>query len=314
MHGYMSLEYELRYAAAGLRVHLRSTPMEYALRYAACGLRVHPLYEVDPGTQVCACQAGAACIEKQRGKHPRLGGWQEKATTDADTVRAWWTRWPSAGVGLATGSASGVWVLDIDGPEAGAWYEAQVATHGLTRTLGVETSRGFHLYWRWTNAAPVRNAQGLKAVNAPNVDVRGEGGYVCAPPTVHRSGFSYRWEADIGACQDEMVEAPAWLLDIVKEKPKPKREFKAPTWAVTERELGRTLRAALDNDAGLRQQVGVQLGGTFRQAARPYVDDLTCPRCGAREVWFYVDEGPAVCHHRKSCGWAGPVDHLRRNS
>jgi hypothetical protein len=285
---------------------------DYALRYAAAGMRVHPLYEVDPATQTCACQAGASCSEKQRGKHPRLGGWQEKATTDADTVRAWWTRWPSAGVGLATGSASRVWVLDLDGPEAGAWYEGQLAKHGPAPTLGVETARGFHMYWRWTDGAVVRNAQGLQAAGIQSVDVRGDGGYVCAPPTVHRSGAVYTFRTDDGFTR-EMAQAPAWLLDIVKEKPKPKREFKAPTWAVTERELGRTLRAALDNDAGLRQQVGVQLGGTFRQAARPYVDDLTCPRCGAREVWFYVDEGPAVCHHRKSCGWAGPVDHLRRN-
>lgn len=285
---------------------------DYALRYAAAGMRVHPLYEVDPATQTCACQAGASCSEKQRGKHPRLGGWQEKATTDADTVRAWWTRWPSAGVGLATGSASRVWVLDLDGPEAGAWYESQLAKHGPAPTLGVETARGFHLYWRWTEGAVVRNAQGLQAAGIQSVDVRGDGGYVCAPPTVHRSGAVYTFRTEDGFTR-EMAQAPGWLLELVKEKPKPKRQFKPPTWAVTERELGRTLRAALDNDAGLRQQVGVQLGGTFRQSARPYVDDLTCPRCGAREVWFYVDEGPAVCHHRKSCGWAGPVDHLRRN-
>jgi len=286
---------------------------DYALRYAGAGMRVHPLYEVDPATQTCACQAGASCSEKQRGKHPRLGGWQEKATTDAETVRAWWTRWPSAGVGLATGSASRVWVLDLDGPEAGAWYESQLAKHGPAPTLGVETARGFHMYWRWTEGTVVRNAQGLQAAGIQSVDVRGDGGYVCAPPTVHRSGAVYSFRTEDGFTR-EMAQAPGWLLELVKEKPKPKREFKAPTWAVTERELGRTLRAALDNDAGLRQQVGVQLGGTFRQAARPYVDDLTCPKCGAREVWFYVDEGPAVCHHRKSCGWAGPVDHLRRNT
>jgi hypothetical protein len=285
----------------------------YAMRYAAAGMRVHPLYEVDPATQTCACQAGASCSEKQRGKHPRLGGWQEKATTDADTVRTWWTRWPNAGVGLATGSASRVWVLDLDGPEAGAWYESQLAKHGPAPTIGVETARGFHMYWRWTEGAVVRNAQGLQAAGIQSVDVRGDGGYVCAPPTVHRSGAVYTFRTEDGFTR-EMAQAPGWLLELVKEKPKPKREFKAPTWAVTERELGRTLRAALDNDAGLRQQVGVQLGGTFRPAARPYVDDLTCPKCGAREVWFYVDEGPAVCHHRKSCGWAGPVDHLRRNT
>jgi hypothetical protein len=65
-------------------------------------------------------------------------------------------------VGLATGSASKVWVLDLDGPEAGAWYEAQTARHGPSPTLGVETARGFHLYWRWPDEAVVRNAQGLK--------------------------------------------------------------------------------------------------------------------------------------------------------
>jgi hypothetical protein len=269
------------------------------------------LYEVDPGTQVCACQAGAACVEKQRGKHPRLGGWQEKATTDADTVRAWWTRWPSAGVGLATGSASGVWVLDIDGPEAGAWYEAQVANHGLTRTLGVETSRGFHLYWRWTNAAPVRNAQGLKAVNAPNVDVRGEGGYVCAPPTVHRSGFSYRWEADIGTCQDEMVEAPAWLLDIVKERPKPPPRVLSMPRTATPREVRALFRAAVECDVAVRERIGIAAGGTMRAGSgKAYIDDLTCPKCGHRDAWFYLDDGPAHCHHKNSCGWKGPITSL----
>ena len=224
-----------------------------------------------------------------------------------------WTRWPSAGVGLATGSASKVWVLDLDGFEAGAWYEAQTARHGPSPTLGVETARGFHLYWRWPTDGVVRNAQGLQAAGIKSVDVRGDGGYVCAPPTVHRSGAVYTFRTEAGFTR-EMALAPSWLLELVKEKPKPKREFKAPTWAVTERELGRTLRAALDNDAGLRQQVGINLGGTYRPANRPYVDDLVCPKCTAREVWFYVDEGPAVCHHRKSCGWAGPVDHLRRQS
>ena len=288
--------------------------MSIALKYAAAGLRVHPLYEVDPSTQRCACHRGTDCPEKMRGKHPRLSGWQEKASTDAETIRAWWGPAPRAGVGIATGSASRCWVLDLDGPEAGAWYEAQCAAHGLTRTLGVHTSRGFHLYWRWTDGVVVRNAQGLKEAGVQTADVRGEGGYVCAPPTIHRSGHVYRWETQLGAFQREMVEAPAWLLELVKERPKPRREVKAPTWAVTERELARHLRAALDGDAGLRQQVGLQLGGTFRPAARPYVDDLRCPHCGDREAWFYVDEGPVVCHHRNSCGWAGSLDALRRQA
>ena len=287
--------------------------LEYALRYAAAGLRVHPLYEVDPRTQVCACSSGAACSEKQRGKHPRLGGWQDKATTDAAQVRAWWRSWPNAGIGIATGKASNVWVLDVDGPDAMRWYDEHVERYGLTPTLGVRTSRGAHLYWRWPEDATVRNAQGLKAAGAPNVDVRGDGGYVCAPPTVHRSGHVYQWVTSDGF-QRERALCPSWLLEIVKERPKPVRTFSAPRWELTEREAAREIRVRLDEDATLRQTVGVQLGGTYRPSSRPYVDDLRCPNCGDREAWFYCDGGPAVCHHRNSCGWAGSLDALRRQS
>ena len=52
---------------------------------AFVGLRVHPLYEVNDDL-VCQCHAGTECSEKQRGKHPRLGGWQQKATTDISTI------------------------------------------------------------------------------------------------------------------------------------------------------------------------------------------------------------------------------------
>jgi predicted RNA-binding Zn-ribbon protein involved in translation (DUF1610 family) len=287
--------------------------LEYALRYAAAGLRVHPLYEVDPATQVCACPAGAECTEKQRGKHPRLGAWQQKATTNAEEVRAWWSRWPRAGVGLATGSASRCWVLDLDGPEAGAWYEAQVQKHGLTRTLGVHTSRGFHLYWRWPADAVVKNAQGLKAVGAPNVDVRGEGGYVCAPPTVHRSGHVYTWETQLAAFQREMVEAPAWLLEIVKERPKPppKRPIRvepraAWTREAADRELARMLRL----DPSARVSLGASLQGDIMDAAG-HVRHVRCPRCGDRSVWWTISgPGHAKCSHVNSCGFIAPLVNL----
>jgi predicted RNA-binding Zn-ribbon protein involved in translation (DUF1610 family) len=284
--------------------------LEYALRYAAAGLRVHPLYEVDASTQRCACHRGTDCPEKMRGKHPRLGGWQEKASTDAETIRAWWGPAPRAGVGIATGSASRCWVLDLDGPEAGAWYEAQCATHGLTRTLGVHTSRGFHLYWRWTDGVVVRNAQGLKEAGVQTADVRGEGGYVCAPPTVHRSGHVYRWETQLGAFQREMVEAPAWLLELVKEKPKPppprvvRIEPRVP-WSRddADRELARVLRL----DPSARLSLGASLQADIVQAAG-HVRHVKCPNCGDRSVWWTISgPGHAKCSHLNSCGWHAPL-------
>lgn len=280
--------------------------IRYALRYAAAGLRVHPLYEVEPISQKCACSRGTECVEKQRGKHPRLGGWQEKASTDEAQVREWWGRWPTAGVGIATGATSKIWVLDVDGPEAMAWYDAQCVAKGLTETLGVRTARGAHLYWRWPEVM-VRNAQGI----APGVDVRGEGGYVCAPPTVHRSGHVYAWINEPGFTREAAL-APAWLLDMVKEKPKPEpKVVRAPQRDLSPREVAAIFRAAADTDPAVRERIGLMVGGTpHHSAARPYVDGIRCPKCGRPEVWFYLDEGPAVCHHRNSCHWAGPISSL----
>ena len=285
--------------------------IRYALRYAAAGLRVHPLYEVDPTTQRCACPRGVECKEKERGKHPRLGGWQEKASTDEALVREWWVRWPRAGIGIATGSASRTWVLDVDGPDAMAWYDAQVVRYGLTPTLGVRTSRGAHLYWRWPEDAVVRNAQGLRQAGAPNIDVRGEGGYVCAPPTIHRSGHVYAWVTAEDGFTREMAPAPAWLLDIVKERPKPPPRVLSMPRTATPREVRALFRAAVECDVAVRERIGIAAGGTMRAGSgKAYIDDLTCPKCGHRDAWFYLDDGPAHCHHKNSCGWKGPITSL----
>jgi len=279
--------------------------IRYALRYAAAGLRVHPLYEVEPTTQKCACPRGTECVEKQRGKHPRLGGWQEKASADEAQVREWWGRWPTAGVGIATGATSKVWVLDVDGPEAMAWYDAQCVANGLTETLGVRTARGAHLYWRWPEVM-VRNAQGI----APGVDVRGEGGYVCAPPTVHRSGHVYAWINEPGFTREAAL-APAWLLDMVKEKPKAPvpKAVHVPTrvpWSrdAADRELARVLRL----DPHARTTLGQQLGADI---AALHVRHVKCPQCGDKSVWWTISgPGHAKCSHLNSCGWHAPLVSL----
>ena len=67
-----------------------------ALQYAKVqGWRVFPVDPVD-------------------GKRPKIGRWQDKATTNAEQIRAWWQAWPNANIGIATGERSGIWVLDVD--------------------------------------------------------------------------------------------------------------------------------------------------------------------------------------------------------
>ena len=49
-----------------------------------------------------------------KGKIPLLKDWPTLATTDEATIRRWWTEDPTANIGLATGKASDLFVLDVD--------------------------------------------------------------------------------------------------------------------------------------------------------------------------------------------------------
>lgn len=155
-----------------------------------------------------------------REKTPATPNGFKDATNDPELVRALWGE-VEFNVGLATGPASGVFVLDVDGgevkgggipgPEALALLEE---AHGsLPPTMRVNTGNGWHLYWRWPADRPLRNRARIR-VNGERtgLDVRAEGGYVVLPPSVHPSGLRYRVvEGD----PRELAEAPAWLLDLL---------------------------------------------------------------------------------------------------
>lgn len=96
-----------------------------ALDYAAAGLPVLP------------CD----------GKVPRNRGGLTNASADVDVVAEWWRRWPSANVGVVTGSASGFSVLDVDGA-AGLRSLAELErAHGALKTAQVLTGSGGRHYW-----------------------------------------------------------------------------------------------------------------------------------------------------------------------
>jgi len=111
-------------------------------------------------------------VDVEAGKRPRVrwgqlqpGPWHELQ------VRCWWRKWRDAGIGLRTGD--GLAVIDID-PRHGGQIDPSWPATLTARTR----SGGWHLYYR--AAVPVRCSAG---VVAPGVDVRGEGGFVVAPPT-----------------------------------------------------------------------------------------------------------------------------------
>ena len=184
-----------------------------ALAYAERGWRVLPVYE--PNGSGCAC-GQSDCHSP--GKHPRIGAWTNEATTDQGTITEWWGRWPEANVGIATGVTSDIFVIDVDVGEgkAGALsLDNLEAKYGpLPHTISVVTgSGGRHLFFR----SPGHSVANRIRVR-PGLDVKGDNGYVVAPPSIHLSGERYAFE--VGSKPDDVqpASAPCWLLDVIAER------------------------------------------------------------------------------------------------
>ncbi|MFL0587685.1 bifunctional DNA primase/polymerase [Sphingomonas olei] len=168
--------------------------LEAALDYAAKGWPVFP------------CRARDS--EAGKAKSPYVSGGFKSASCDPAVIRAWWAQWPDAMIAAPTGAAIGAWVLDIDDEPAFAAVEREL---GLPATRASRTSKGRHLFFAWDDTDPVRNSQ--KCADLPGADVRGEGGYVILPPSLHPSGAAYTWIRD-----EDASEPPAALMAILPTK------------------------------------------------------------------------------------------------
>jgi putative DNA primase/helicase len=161
---------------------------EWALAYARRGLAVFPLHSIR--SSQCTCRTRDC--GKNTAKHPRVSGGYKAATTDLRQIADWWRKWPDANIGVATGTASGFIVLDIDGYEALSRLRRLAGEHEpLPKVPVVRTARGWHLWFRPSPGVVIPSSAG------DGLDVRGEGGYVVVPPSVHATGHVYEWWSDV---------------------------------------------------------------------------------------------------------------------
>ncbi|HUK09395.1 MAG TPA: bifunctional DNA primase/polymerase [Stellaceae bacterium] len=138
------------------------------------------------------------------GKHPLTRHGVKDASSDSKVIAEWWQRYPDANVGIATGAASGIFVLDIDPRHGGKdTLFALEKEHGdLPRTLTARTGEGWHLYFQ--HVGGLRNRVGALG---PGLDIRTDDGYVVGPPSLHANGKCYRW-----IDRSVIAAAPEWLI------------------------------------------------------------------------------------------------------
>jgi hypothetical protein len=176
--------------------------VDYALDFAARGWPVFPVHYPMP--------AGCSCGNPRCGqvaKHPITPNGLKDATTNEKQIRAWWRRHPAANIGLVTGAASGLLVLDLD--NAGAIDEA--SRRGIPPTPYSQTAKGLHVLLKHPSGT-IKNRVRL----LPGMDIRADDGYIVAPPSVHATGVVYKWE--VSPDEQKLADVPAWLLDLLNDK------------------------------------------------------------------------------------------------
>lgn len=165
---------------------------------------------------------GWSCFPLKPGtKVPKAGSWKQyqQAFPEDQEIDKWCQEFDGLQAGLpqiaiVTGSVSGIVVLDVDGEEGWQWLK-QTHAH-LPITVAATTSPGdesdpdnikVHLYYQHPGGI-VEN----KVKFRPGLDLRGDGGYVVAPPSLHPLGHRYEWQFDRGPGKVEIAPMPDWLL------------------------------------------------------------------------------------------------------
>ena len=244
---------------------------EAAIQFTTKHIPVLPVCAIVDGKPLCGN------LNCSGSKHPLSAlvphGVKDSTISEA-TIQSWGAKYPWANIGIATGAVSNLVVLDIDPKNGGdKTFQELIEKHGkLPETPCVKTgSGGQHFYFKYPSHT-IKNRTNL----FQGIDVKSDGGYVVAPPSLHVSGNNYEWTTSLDM---PLAEMPDWLLNALLETTAPT----AITAATGEVIAEGCRNSALTSIAGkLRRQ-----GLTFEvlKAALLSVNDQQCsPALPANEV------------------------------
>lgn len=162
--------------------------LSYALDYVKKGFAVFPL---------------------KQDKTPYIANGFQRATRDEMQIETWWKRWPNANIGIATGQMSnGICVIDLDvdeekgknGLKAMRDWEQRYGSVLKPSCMAITGRGGMHYFFHSTEEIKCR-------INLlPGVDIRGDGGYIMAPPSLHPNGNRYRWRDNLSIDEVPIIE------------------------------------------------------------------------------------------------------------
>lgn len=225
-----------------------------AISYADLGLLVLPLWSAHDGRCDCGKAECTSAGKHPHGRYARHG--LKDATQDGAVICSWFNNGQAVNIGILTGVESGIVVLDID-PRHGGEESLKVLGLLPDTAKAATGGGGWHYFFRHPGDE-VRNSAGKLG---DGLDIRGDGGYVVAAPSVHVSGQQYRWLRDPraglaelpGNILDRLVGAPAAKISSTVEGaiPKGQRDNTLTSLAGTMRRRGMSESAIL---AALREE------------------------------------------------------------
>lgn len=196
------------------------------------GFSIFPVHGVSKNGQ---CTCGKPDCDHP-GKHPATKNGYKDATTDLARYAELVAGRRNLNCGIATGEPSGIFVVDIDGPE-GETALAELCE--LPATLTVNTGKGRHLYFKWPGHE-IKNRTRI----LPGVDIRGDGGYVIAPGSKHASGTTYEFHNLL----EEIVDAPPELLTLITRQKVPASSAPIPAPYQAPQDTRPYIQAAIDGE------------------------------------------------------------------
>ncbi|MFW6016577.1 MAG: bifunctional DNA primase/polymerase [bacterium] len=142
-----------------------------------------------------------------------------------EVITNWYEQFgANIGLGIVTGKISDIIVLDVDPRNGG--QESLKGKH-IPKTITVRTGgNGTHYYYRYPKNMKVKNMIGF----LPGLDLRGDGGLVYAPPSLHPSDNNYAFYDFLGPDDIDIAEIPKWLLEIITKKNKEGKVNKNIDW------------------------------------------------------------------------------------